>query len=101
MNMPDCDHAKPVRVDTDRAGQARPGYGFPSQDPRPGAQSPLRGAEAEREARSVFAGGGVVAGVITGSAMGLLVAGPAAAVIGGALGGIAGAVGGAAMGAMA
>jgi hypothetical protein len=101
MTTPHDAPRKPSPDDTDLARQARPGYGIPSQDPRPGAQSPLAGAEAEREARSVFAGGGVVAGAITGSAIGLLAAGPAGALIGGALGGIAGAVGGAAMGGMA
>lgn len=101
MSTPNNVQAKPASDDTDMARQARPGYGIPSQDPRPGAQSPLVGAEAEREANSVFAGGGVVAGAITGSAIGLLAAGPPGAMVGGALGGIAGAVGGAAMGGMA
>ncbi|MFD1837785.1 bacteriocin [Paracidovorax cattleyae] len=76
----------------------RPGYGVPSQDPRPAAQVPLTPEEAEREAGSVLAGGGVMAGAATGAAVGGAVAGPIGVVVGVAVGGVAGAVGGAAAG---
>ncbi|WP_192885469.1 bacteriocin [Paracidovorax avenae] len=74
----------------------RPGYGVPSQDPRPAAQVPLTPEESEREAGSVLAGGGVMAGAATGAAVGGAVAGPIGVVVGVAVGGVAGAVGGAA-----
>ena len=87
-------------VDVDMAEQARPGYGIPSQDPRPGAQYPLTPEEAEREARSVVVGGGAIAGAATGAAIGTAVAGPVGVVVGGTLGLVAGALGGAAAGTM-
>lgn len=86
-------------VDADEAAQARPGYGVPSQDPRAGAQSPLPAHEAVREERSVYAGGGMVAGAAVGAAIGVVVAGPVGVVVGGTVGAVAGAVGGAAAGA--
>ena len=46
--------------DPDLAEQARPGHGVPSQDPDPAAQIPLEPEEAEREAKSVLTGGGMV-----------------------------------------
>ena len=73
--------------DEDLAEQARPGHGVPSQDPDPAAQIPLEPEEAEREARSVLAGGGVVGG-------------PVGVVVGGALGAVAGALSGVAAGTM-
>ena len=85
-------------ADADLAEQARPGYGVPSQDPRPAAQIPLEAEEAEREARSVLVGGGVMAGAATGATVGVMVAGPAGVVVGGTLGAVAGALGGAAAG---
>ncbi|MDN3918721.1 bacteriocin [Roseateles violae] len=85
-------------VDEDLAQQARPGYGIPSQDPRRHAQFPLDEEEAEREARSVLVGGGVVAGAATGAAIGTATAGPLGTVVGGAVGAVAGALGGAAAG---
>jgi uncharacterized protein YcfJ len=85
-------------TDEDLAAQARPGYGVPSQDPRPEAQAPLVGKEAEREAESVLVGGGMMAGAATGAAIGVAVAGPVGVVVGGTLGAVAGAVGGAAAG---
>lgn len=88
----------PEAGDADLAAQARPGYGVPSQDPRPGAQQPLSPAEATREAGSTLAAGGVLAGAAAGAAVGAVVGGPAGVVVGGAVGGIAGAVGGAAAG---
>ena len=85
-------------VDEDLAEQARPGYGIPSQDPRPGAQTALEPADAEREAQSVLVGGGMMVGAAAGAAVGVAVAGPVGVVVGGTLGGIAGALGGAAAG---
>jgi non-heme chloroperoxidase len=92
-------HTAPA--DKDLVEQARPGHGIPSQDPNPGAQTPLRHAEALREANSALAGGGAVAGVAAGAAIGIVVAGPVGAVMGAALGAVAGAWGGAAAGAAA
>ena len=83
-------------VDEDLAAQARPGHGIPSQDPNPAAQMPLQPEEAEREAKSVLMGGGVVAGAATGATIGVVVAGPVGVLVGGALGAVAGALGGAA-----
>ena len=87
-------------VDEDLAEQARPGYGFPSQDPRTGAQTALKPEDAEREAHSALMGGGMMAGAAAGAAVGVAVAGPVGVVVGGTLGGIAGALGGAAAGIM-
>lgn len=87
-------------VDEDLAAQARPGHGIPSQDPDPAAQTPLRADEAEREAASVLAGGGLVAGAATGAGIGVVMAGPVGVLVGGALGAVAGAIGGAAAGGM-
>lgn len=86
--------------DQDMAEQAHPGYGIPSQDPRPAAQDPLPPAEAEREAQSVLVGGGAMTGGATGAAIGGMVAGPVGVVVGGTLGAVAGAIGGAAAGAL-
>lgn len=88
----------PSPVDEDLAEQARPGHGVPSQDPEAAAQSPLNPAEAEREANSVLAGGGVIVGAAAGAALGTLVAGPVGAVVAGAVGAVAGALGGVAAG---
>ncbi len=85
-------------ADEDLAEQARPGHGIPSQDPSPAAQRSLNPEEAEREARSVLTGGGVMAGAATGAAIGIAVAGPVGVVVGGTLGAVAGALGGAAAG---
>ena len=85
-------------VDQDLAEQARPGHGIPSQDPNPAAQLPLEPGEAEREAKSVLVGGGLVAGAATGAAIGVVVAGPVGVVVGGTLGAVAGALGAAAAG---
>lgn len=89
----------PPPVDEDRARQAQPGHGIPSQDPRPGAQQALSPAEAEREAKSVLVGGGALAGVATGAGVGAALAGPVGVLVGGTLGAVAGALGGAAAGA--
>ena len=85
-------------ADDDLAEQARPGYGIPSQDPRPGAQMPLEPEEAEREAKSVLTGGGLMVGAATGAAIGIAVAGPVGVVVGVTLGAVAGALGGGAAG---
>jgi len=87
-------------ADEDLAEQARPGHGIPSQDPSPAAQVPLEPEEAEREARSVLMGGGVIAGAATGATIGVVVAGPVGVMVGGTLGAVAGALGGAAAGTM-
>jgi hypothetical protein len=86
--------------DEDLAEQARPGHGIPSQDPNPAAQIALEPEEAEREAKSVMTGGGVVGGAAIGGAIGVVVAGPVGVVVGGALGAVAGALGGAVAGTM-
>ena len=88
-------------ADGDLSEQARPGYGIPSQDPRPEAQTRLSPEEAEREAKSVLMGGGVVAGAATGASIGVMVAGPVGVLVGATLGAVAGALGGAAAGATA
>ncbi|MNE56739.1 hypothetical protein D3C80_1516690 [compost metagenome] len=85
-------------VDADLVEQAVPGHGVPSQDPDPEAQFPLSPELAEREAHSVFMGGGLVAGAAAGAVLGALFAGPVGAVVGGTIGCIAGALGGAAAG---
>ena len=85
-------------ADEDLAEQARPGYGIPSQDPRPAAQMPLEPEESEREAKSVLTGGGVMIGAATGAAIGTAVAGPVGILVGVTLGAVAGALGGAAVG---
>ena len=89
-------HTAPL--DEDLAEQARPGHGVPSQDPDPAAQIALGPEEAEREAKSVLTGGGVVGGTAIGAAIGLAVGGPVGVVVGGTLGAAAGALGGAAAG---
>jgi hypothetical protein len=94
MNQSTIPQSKPVPADQDLAEQARAGHGIPSQDPSAAAQLPLELAEAEREANSVLAGGGLVAGAVAGAAIGTVVAGPVGAVVGGTVGAVAGAVGG-------
>jgi hypothetical protein len=86
--------------DEDLAEQARPGHGIPSQDPDPAAQVALEPEEAEREAKSVMTGGGMVGGAAIGAGIGVAVAGPVGVVVGGTLGAVAGALGGAAAGTM-
>jgi non-heme chloroperoxidase len=100
MNLSTTPPPNTAPADEDLAEQARPGYGVPSQDPRPAAQIPLQAEEAEREAKSALMGGGVIAGAATGAAIGTLVAGPVGVVVGGTLGAVAGALGGAAAGTM-
>jgi hypothetical protein len=85
--------------DPDLAEQARPGHGVPSQDPDPAAQIPLEPEEAEREAKSVLTGGGLVGGAAIGATIGVVAGGPVGVVVGGTLGAVAGALGGAAAGA--
>ena len=97
----DTSVSQPAPVDEDMAAQARPGYGIPSQDPRPGAQSTLSAEESEREEQSVLTGGGMVAGAATGATIGVMVAGPVGVLVGGTVGAVAGALGGAAAGSMA
>ncbi len=85
-------------ADADLAEQARPGHGIPSQDPSPAAQTPLLPEEAEREAKSVYVGGGAIAGIAAGAAVGAVAGGPLGAVVGGTVGAVAGALGGEAAG---
>ena len=94
MTTSDNDPAgiEPVQpVDPDLAEQAVQGHGVPSQDPDNSAQVGLLPEEAEREAKSAFAGGGAIAGLAAGAAVG-------AAVVGGAVGTLVGALGGEAAG---
>jgi non-heme chloroperoxidase len=85
-------------LDDDLVEQALPGHGIPSQDPNPKAQIPIAPEEAEREARSVMAGGGMVGGVAVGAGIGAAVGGPLGVLLGGTVGAVAGAVGAAAAG---
>ena len=85
-------------ADEDLTEQARPGHGVPSQDPSATAQLPLEPEEAEREAKSVLVGGGLIAGAATGATIGVVVAGPVGVVVGATLGAVAGALGAAAAG---
>ena len=86
-------------VDPDLAEQAVPGHGVPSQDPDPAAQVGLSPEEAEREAKSALTGGGLVARLATGAAIGAAVAGPVGILVGGTLGSVAGVIGSNAVGA--
>ena len=97
-NTPNTPGSNTELVDKDLAEQAHPGHGIPSQDPEVAAQSPLNPEEAEREANSVLAGGGVIVGAAAGAAIGTLVAGPVGAVVAGTVGAVAGALGGVAAG---
>ena len=100
MNQPSITPPNTSPVDGDLVEQAHPGRGVPSQDPASVAQFPLEPEEAEREANSVFVGGGTVAGIATGAAVGVVVAGPVGAVVGGTAGAVVGALGAAAAGTM-
>ncbi|HSI55139.1 MAG TPA: hypothetical protein VK981_14265 [Ramlibacter sp.] len=94
----DPHNAQPA--DPDLAEQAKPGHGVPSQDPDPAAQVPMDEAHARAEEKSVFVGGGVMAGAATGAAIGAAIAGPVGVVVGGPIGAVAGAIGGAAAGSL-
>ncbi len=98
MNSSSTTPLKTVPLDEDLAEQARPGHGIPSQEPESAAQFPLKPEEAEREAKSVLIGGGVVAGMATGATVGVAVAGPVGVVVGGAVGAVVGALGAVAAG---
>lgn len=99
--LPDGELVATDPTDKDMAEQANPGHGIPSQDLDSAAQVALEPQEASREANSVLAGGGLVAGAATGAAIGVAVAGPVGIVVGATLGAVAGAAGGAAAGALA
>jgi len=90
--------ATSIPVDLDLEEQAKPGHGIPSQDPSPAAQQALSPEEAERESKSAFMGGGVMAGAAAGAAVGAVAAGPVGIFVGGLAGSVAGALGGAAAG---
>ena len=81
-----------VPADEDLAEQAHRGHGVPSQDPEHAAQFPLEPAEV----KSVFLGGGMVAGAASGATVGVMVAGPVSVVVGGAVGAVIGVLGAAA-----
>jgi pimeloyl-ACP methyl ester carboxylesterase len=98
MNPSDPAPKTTTTADKDLAEQAHAGYGVPSQDPRPAAQTRLEPEEAEREAKSVLMGGGMMAGAAAGATIGVALAGPVGVVLGGTLGAVAGALGGAAAG---
>ena len=70
MNPSNLPPLKPVATDQDLAEQARPGHGIPSQDPDIAAQVSLEPWEAEREANSVLAGGGMMVGAAAGGVRG-------------------------------
>lgn len=91
--------AGPAVLDKDLTEQARPGHGVPSQDPNPAAQHAISPDEAEREGKSVLAGGGFVGGAAVGASIGAAVGGPIGVVVGGTLGAVAGTMGAAAAGA--
>lgn len=97
--MPDAPLPDAEPEDEDLAEQANPGHGVPSQDPDPAAQTQLEPEDVEREANSVYIGGGGLAGAATGAAIGVAVAGPVGVMVGAAIGAVAGAAGGAAAGA--
>lgn len=86
--------------DADLAEQAHPHHGIPSQDPDPAAQFPLQAGEAEREAKSVLTGGGLVGGAALGTALGVAMGGPLGVVLGCSLGAIAGVLAGEAAGSL-
>lgn len=98
MNAPSTLPSNAAPHDEDLAEQARPGHGVPSQDPNPAAQTSLKPEEAEREAKSVLTGGGVVGGAAIGATIGVVVGGPVGVVVGGTLGAVAGALGAVAAG---
>ena len=100
MNTPASPAPPSVTTDDDLAAQARPGFGIPSQDPRPAAQQRLSPAEAQRESKSSFMGGGAMVGAAAGAGIGLAVDGPIGVVLGGAIGSLAGALSAAAAGAV-
>jgi hypothetical protein len=99
MNAPATLPPSAEPVDEDLVEQAVPGHGIPSQDPDPAAQVRLEPEEADREAKSVLAGGGLVGGAVVGATIGVAVGGPVGVVLGGSLGAVAGALGGIAAGA--
>jgi hypothetical protein len=98
MNTSPARPSSAATADADLAEQARPGHGIPSQDPSPAAQVPLLPEEAEREAKSVYVGGGAMAGIAAGAAIGVVAGGPVGALVGGTVGAVAGALGGEAAG---
>lgn len=103
MNTSQHDPAgvEPVQpVDPDLAEQAVPGHGVPSQDPSAAAQVGLTPHEAEREAKSTWAGGGAVAGLAAGAAAGAVIGGPIGVLVGGTVGTLVGALGGEAAGSL-
>lgn len=85
-------------IDEDLAEQAHLGQSIPAQDPVSAAQFPLQPEKAQREAKSVWIGGGPMPGAATGAAIGAVVAGPVGVVLGGSLGAVASAFGAASAG---
>lgn len=68
----------------------RPERSSPSQNPEPAAQVPMDDAHAARERRSVFLGGGLLAGAALGTAAGTALAGPLGVLLGSTLGAVLG-----------
>lgn len=93
-------HSKTATVDGDLIEQANPGHGVPSQDPESAAQVLLEPKDAEREAKSVLTGGGMIAGAATGAIIGVVTAGPAGVLVGGGVGAVVGLLGAEAAGAV-
>lgn len=98
MNRSSAPPLSNVPADADLGEQAHAGRGVPSQDPASAAQFPLEPEEAEREAKSVLVGGGMVAGAATGAGIGVVVAGPVGVVVGSTVGAVVGALSAAAAG---
>jgi len=93
-------HSKTATVDVDLIEKANPGHGVPSHDPASAAQVLLEPKDAEREAKSVLTGGGMVAGAATGAIIGVVAAGPAGVLVGGGMGAVVGLLGAEAAGAV-
>lgn len=98
MNTSFTTPSSAATVDADLAEQARPRHGIPSQDPSPAAQTPLPPDEVDREAKSVYVGGGAMAGIAAGAAIGVVAGGPVGALVGATVGAVAGTLGGEAAG---
>lgn len=102
MNTPmQPPHGNPnaeIPQNPDLVEQIFSGPGVPSQDSDPAAQLALSPNKAEREAKSVYVGGGAVAGLVAGAAAGAAIGGPIGVLVGGTAGTIAGLLSGEAAG---
>jgi len=86
-------------TDEDLMALAEPGHGVPSQDPDPAAQIPIGKDLAAKEGRTVYIGAGVMAGTAVGVVIGFAAVGPAGVIPAGMVGALAGALGARAFGA--